>query len=73
MNLQMDPVFNPLRTRPIQICSDMLMELYPIQQFRFIDNPDRQSGSGSVPTPTRTRSDGPDPLPTLALGLANRK
>jgi len=44
----------------------MSMEPYPNRQFRFIDDPDRQSGSGSVPTRTRTWSDGPDPsLPLI--------
>jgi hypothetical protein len=47
----------------------MSMELYPNQQFGFIDDTDRQSGSGSVPTHTWTRSDGPDPL--LTLGALN--
>jgi len=61
----MDPLYNPLGTRPIQTGREMSMELYPNRQFGFIDDPDRQSGSGSVPTRTRTRSDGPDPLLTL--------
>jgi len=61
----MDPLYNPLGTRPIQTGREMSMEPYPNRQFGFIDNPDRQSGSGSVPTRTRTRSDGPDPLLTL--------
>jgi hypothetical protein len=61
----MDPVHNPLITRPIQTGMEMAMELYPNRQCRVVDAPDRQSGSGLVPTPTRTRSDGPDPLLTL--------
>ena len=61
----MDPLYNPLGTRPIQMGREMLIEPYPNQQFGFIDNPDRQSGSGSVPTRTRTQSDSPDPLLTL--------
>jgi hypothetical protein len=69
MNLQMDLLNNPLRTRPIQTGREMSMELYPNRQFGFIDNPDRQSGSASVPTRTGTRSDGPDPLLTLDLKM----
>jgi len=49
----------------IQTGREMSMEPCPNRQFRFIDHPDRQSGSGLVPTRTRTRSDGPDPLLTL--------
>ena len=69
MNLQMDPLYNPLRSGPIQTGREMSMELYPNRQFGLIDDPDRQSGSGSVPTHTRTRSDGPDPLLTLFGGV----
>jgi hypothetical protein len=65
MNLQMDLLYNPLRTRPIQTGMEMTMERDPNRQFRFIDDPDHQSGSGSVPTGTPTRSDGPDPLQTV--------
>jgi len=69
MNLQMDPLYNPLGTRPIQTGREMSMEPYPNQQFGFIDDPDGQSGSGSVPTRNRTWSDGPDPLLTLLRGI----
>jgi len=62
----MNPLYNPLKTRPIQTGREMSMEPYPNRQFGFIDDPDRQSGSGSVPTRTWTRSDGPDQLLTLA-------
>ena len=65
MNLQMDPLYNPLRTRPIQTGREMSMELYPNSQFGFIDNPNRQSGSGLVPILAWTRSDGPDQSLTL--------
>jgi len=61
----MNPLYNPLKTCPIQTGRKMSMEPYPNRQFGFNDDPDRQSGSGSVPTCTRTRSDGPDPLLTL--------
>jgi len=63
----MDPLYNPLGTRPIQTGREMSMEAYPNRRFGFIDDPDRQSGAGSVPTRTRTRSDGPDPLLALAM------
>jgi hypothetical protein len=63
----MNPLYNLLKTRPIQTGREMSMEPYPNGQFGFIDDPDRQSGSGSVLTRTRTRSDGPDPLLTLIM------
>ena len=63
----MDPLCDPLTTRPIQTGWEFTMEPYPSGQFRFIDDPDRQFGNGSVWTRTRTRSDGPEPLLTLVL------
>jgi len=68
----MDPLYNLLRTPPIQPGRAMAMELYPNRQFGLIDNPDRQSGSGWVLTRTRTRSDGPDPSLTLTTGHHSR-
>ena len=64
----MDPLYNPLRTRPIKTSREKLMEPDGNRQFGFIDHPDRKSGCGSVPTRTRTRSHGPDPLLTLGPG-----
>jgi len=61
----MDPLCNPLTTRPIQTGWEFTMEPYPSGQFGLIDDPDRQFGNGSVWTRTRTRSDGPEPLLTL--------
>jgi len=61
----MDPLGDPLTTRPILTGWEFTMEPYPSGQFGFIDNPDRQFGNGSVWTRTRTRSDGPEPLLTL--------
>jgi len=61
----MDPLCDPLTTRPIQTGWEFTMELYPSGQFGFIDDPDRQFGNGSVWTRTRTWSDGPEPLLTL--------
>ena len=61
----MDPLGDPLTTRPIQTGWEFTMEPYPSVQFGFIDDPDRQFGNGSVCTRTRTRSDGPEPLLTL--------
>jgi hypothetical protein len=61
----MDPLCDPLTTRPIQMGWEFTMEPYPSGQFGFIDDPDRQFGNGSVWTRTRTRSDGPEPLLTL--------
>jgi len=67
MNLQMDPLDNPLTTRPIQTGCKMSIEPYPNCWFGSIDNPDHQSGNGSVPTCTHTRSAGPEPLLTLPI------
>jgi len=61
----MDPLGDPLKTRPILTGWEFTMEPYPSGQFGFIDDPDRQFGNGLVSTRTRTRSDGPDPLLTL--------
>ena len=68
MYLQMDPLDNPLSTRPIQRGREFSKELYPNGRFGCIDNPDCQFGAGSVPTRTRTRTDGPGPLLTLQAG-----
>jgi len=65
MNFQMDPLYNPLRTRPSQMGRQMSMEAYPNRQFGLIDGLDRQVASGSVPTPTRIHCDNPDLLLTL--------
>jgi len=63
----MDPLCDPLTTRPIQLGWEFAMEPYPSRQFGFIDDPDSQFGNGSVWTRTRTRSDGREQLPTLSL------
>jgi len=68
MNLQMDPLDNPLTTGPIQTGCEMSIEPYPNRRFGCIDDPDRQFGNGSVPTGTRTRSASPGPLLTLRTG-----
>jgi hypothetical protein len=65
MNLSMDPLGNPLTTRPIQTGWEFTMEPYPSGQFGFIDVPDRQFGNGLVRTWTQTRSDSTEPLLTL--------
>jgi len=65
----MDPLGDPLTTRPIQTDWEYTMEPYPSGQFGLIDHQDRQFGNGSVWTRTRTRSDGLDPFLTLAVGL----
>ena len=69
MNLSMDPLGDPLTTRPIQMGGEFTMEPYPSGQFRFLDNPDLQFGNGSVWTQTWTRSDGPEPLITLLMPM----
>jgi len=63
----MDPLGDPLTTRPIQTGCEITIELYPSGWFWFIDDPDRQFGNGSVSAWTRTQSDGPEPLVTLAM------
>ena len=65
MKIQMDPLDNPLTTRPIQITCEMSIELYPNWPFWCIEDPDRQFGKGLVPTRMRTRSAGPELLITL--------
>jgi len=64
----MDPLCDPLTTRPIQMGWEFTMEPYPSGQFAFIDDPDRQYGKGSVWTRTQTQSEGPEPLLTLTRG-----
>jgi len=65
----MDPLGDPLTTRPIQTGWEFTMEPYPSGQFGFIDDPDRQFGNGSVWTRTRTRSDRPEPWLTLGMWM----
>ena len=65
INLQMDPLCDPLTTRPIPTGWEICIEPYPNRRFGCVDNPDRQFGNSSVLTRTRTRSDGPEPLLTL--------
>jgi hypothetical protein len=62
----MDPLGDPLTTRPILKGWEFTMEPYPSGQFGFIDHLDRQFGNGSVWTQTWTRRDGPEPLLTLS-------
>jgi len=61
----MDPLGDPLKTRPIQTGWEFTMEPYPSGQFGFIHDTDHQFGNGLVWTGIRTRSDGPEPLVTL--------
>jgi len=65
MNLYMDPLGNPLTTRPIKTGWEFTMEPYLSGQFGFIDDRDRQFSNGSVWTQNRIRSDRPEPLLTL--------
>jgi len=62
MDLWMDPLGDPLTTRPIETGWEFTIELYPSWLFRFIDNPDSHFGKGSLSTRTQTRSDSPEPL-----------
>jgi hypothetical protein len=61
----MDPLCDPLITRPIQTGWEFTFEPYPSGQFGYIDDLDHQFGNSSVWTRTRTRSDGLEPLLTL--------
>jgi len=61
----MDPLYNPLRTRAIQMGREMSIKMYPHWQFGLIDDPDGQSGSSLVLTWTKTQSDSPELLLTL--------
>jgi len=61
----MDPLGDPLTTRPIQLGWEYTIDLYPSWRFGFIDNLDCQFGSGSGLTRIQTQSDGPEPLLTL--------
>jgi hypothetical protein len=62
MNLQMYPLDNPLTTRPIQTCREIIIEQYLKLQFRCIAKQEHKLGKGSVSTQTKTRSDSPEPL-----------
>jgi len=73
MYLQMDPLDNPLSTRPFQTGREYSIELYLNGQFRFIDIPDRISGASLVPNRTRTRIDSPEPLLTLTCWTTHWK
>jgi hypothetical protein len=44
----MDPLGDPLTTHPIQTGWEFTMEPYPIGQFGFIDDLDRQFAKGSI-------------------------
>jgi len=66
INLQIDPLGDPLTTCPIQTGWEICIEPYPNWEFGWVANPDHQFGNGSVLTRTRTRSDGLEPLLTLA-------
>jgi len=61
----MDPLGDQLTTRPIQKGWEISIVPRLNLQFRFINNPARQSVKGSVLTPNRTRSDSPEPLLSL--------
>jgi hypothetical protein len=50
----MDPLGDPLTTRPIQTGWECTMQLYLWGQFGFIVDPDGQFGNGLVWTRTQT-------------------
>jgi len=61
----MYPLYNPLRTCPIEMGREKSIKQYPNRQFQLIDDQDRHSSCDWVPTRTQTQSDGPDPWLTL--------
>jgi len=61
----MDPLGNPITTRPIQPGWELSIEPYPCGWLGFTEEPDRQFGNGSVLPQTRIWSDGLEPLLTL--------
>jgi hypothetical protein len=63
----MDPLCDPLTTRPILTRWEFTIEPNPSGQFVFIDDPVSQFGNGLVWTRTQTRSDGPELLLTLPV------
>ena len=65
MNLQIDPLGDPLTTRPMQPGWDICIELYPSWQFGCVDNAVHQFGNGLVQTWTLTWSDGPEAVLVL--------
>jgi hypothetical protein len=58
--LWMDPLSDPLITRPIQMVWKFTFEPYPSWEFGLINNPDCQFDNSSVWTRTRIWSDGPE-------------
>jgi len=66
----MDPLGNPLTTRPIHTGWEISMKSCPNWRLRFIDNPDSQFVDGSILTWTLTQSDIPEMLIKLAVNLA---
>jgi hypothetical protein len=76
MNVQMDPLDDPLSTHPIQTGWEFTMEPYLSGQFGLIDDSDCQFGNCSVWTRTQTRSDRLEPLltlPTVAGGETSKQ
>jgi len=65
MNLQMDPLDNPLTTHQIQTGCEMSIEPYLNRLFMCSEDAQHQFGYGSVPTRTRTPRASPEPLLTL--------
>jgi len=63
----MDPLCNPLTTRPIQMAWEISIAPYQDWPFGCIDLIDCQSGNGSVLTWNWTRSDSLVPLVTPTL------
>jgi len=72
MDVWIDPLGDPLTTRPIQTCMEFTMGPYPTGQFRMTDDLDRQFGNGSVSTPTQTQSESLELLLTLVLSILGR-
>jgi len=67
MNVQTDPLDNPLTTRSIWIGWELSIKQYLKSHFGLIDNLDRVFGDGSVLTLTWTRSGSTEPLLLLHM------
>jgi hypothetical protein len=67
MNRHMDPLGDPLATRPMRMGWEFTIEQYPDWWFGFIDITGRQFVNSSILTRTQTRHDGPELLLTLVV------
>ena len=62
LNLELDPLGDPVTTCPIRTGWEFTMESYPSGRLGLLGEQDSQFGNGVVWTQTRTRTDSPEPL-----------